>query len=195
MFERKTRKEKKPILGGTKRGKWKTWKCGRGVARVSATLVIHLRERFFSAACRLCRFWKRCSVYSVVLETVVLSRWCFLLWWTGRENVWWPDDGLFMTDYFHAHTDATTHDILSHKHAFHVRACEKTVVFVMHATGVYSVYRKRESASHGPKFLTTQKSDFHKRKSSFLQQELLADDWKKKEIKRKIKKEKQMKKR
>ena len=46
-----------------------------------------------------------------------------------------------MTDYFHAHKDATTHDILSHKHAFHVRACEKTVVFVMHGTGVYSVYR------------------------------------------------------
>ena len=45
-----------------------------------------------------------------------------------------------MTDYFRAHKDATTHDILSHKHAFHVRACEKTVVFVMHATGVCSVY-------------------------------------------------------
>ena len=45
-----------------------------------------------------------------------------------------------MTDCFHAHKDSTTHDILSHKHAFHVRACEKTVVFVMHAAGVYSVY-------------------------------------------------------
>ena len=45
-----------------------------------------------------------------------------------------------MTDYFHTHKDATTHDILSHKHAFHVRACEKTVVFLMHAVGVYSVY-------------------------------------------------------
>ena len=45
-----------------------------------------------------------------------------------------------MTDYFHAHKDATTHDILSHKHAFHVRACEKTVVFMMHTAGVCSVY-------------------------------------------------------
>ena len=45
-----------------------------------------------------------------------------------------------MTDYFHAHKDATTHDILSRKHAFHVRACEQTVVFVMHATGVFCVH-------------------------------------------------------
>ena len=45
-----------------------------------------------------------------------------------------------MTDYFHAHKDATTHDILSHKHALHGRAREMTVVFVMHATGQYSVY-------------------------------------------------------
>ena len=51
-----------------------------------------------------------------------------------------------MTDYFHAHKDATAHDILSHKHAFHVRACEKTVVFVMHATSVYSVYTPRRFA-------------------------------------------------
>ena len=36
--------------------------CGRGVARVSATLVIDVRERFISAACRLCRFWKRLGV-------------------------------------------------------------------------------------------------------------------------------------
>ena len=28
---------------------------------------------FICAACRLYRFWKRCSVYSIVLETVVLS--------------------------------------------------------------------------------------------------------------------------
>ena len=48
-----------------------------------------------------------------------------------------------MTDHFHAHKDATTHDILSHKHAFHVHAREKTVVFVVHATGVYSVYIPR----------------------------------------------------
>ena len=27
------------------------------------------------------------SVYSVVLEKVVLSRWCFVLWWTGKEKV------------------------------------------------------------------------------------------------------------
>ena len=60
--------------------------CGRGVA--TATLVIDERERFVSAACRLKRFWKRCSVYSVVLEKVVLSRWCFVLWWTGSEKVW-----------------------------------------------------------------------------------------------------------
>ena len=58
----------------------------RGVARVSATLVIDVRERFISAACRLYRFWKRCSVYSVVLEKVVLSRWCFVLWWTGSRR-------------------------------------------------------------------------------------------------------------
>ena len=32
---------------------------------------------------------------------------------------------------------------LSHKLAFHVRACEKTVVFVMQATVVYSVYTPR----------------------------------------------------
>ena len=44
-----------------------------------------------------------------------------------------------MTDYFHAHKGATTHDVLSHKHAFHVRACDKPVVLVMHAAGVYSV--------------------------------------------------------
>ena len=51
-----------------------------------------------------------------------------------------------MTDYFHAHKECyKTHDILSHKHAFHVRACEKTAVFVMHATGVYSVYISRHS--------------------------------------------------
>ena len=30
---------------------------------------------------------ERCSVYSVVLEKVVLSRWCFVLRWTGREKV------------------------------------------------------------------------------------------------------------
>ena len=54
---------------------------------LSATLVIYLREQFFGAACRLKRFWKRCLVYSVVLEKVVLSRWCFVLWWTGSENV------------------------------------------------------------------------------------------------------------
>ena len=61
--------------------------CGRGVARVSATLVIDVRERFISANCRLYRLWKRCSLCSVVLEKVVLSRWCFVLWWTGREKV------------------------------------------------------------------------------------------------------------
>ena len=54
-----------------------------------------------------------------------------------------------MTDCFHAHKDAATHDILSHKHAFHVRACEKTVVFVMHATGVYSVYIMRVRRAEG----------------------------------------------
>ena len=59
----------------------------RSVARVSATLVIDVRERFISAACRLYGFWKRCSVYSVVSEKVVLSRWCFVLWWTEREKV------------------------------------------------------------------------------------------------------------
>ena len=45
-----------------------------------------------------------------------------------------------MTDYFHAHKDATSRGVLSHQHAFHVRVCEKTLVFVMHATGVHSVY-------------------------------------------------------
>ena len=61
--------------------------CGRSVARVSATLVIDVRERFISAACRLYGIWKRCSLYSVVLDKVVLSRWCFVLWWIGREKV------------------------------------------------------------------------------------------------------------
>ena len=49
-----------------------------------------------------------------------------------------------MTDYFHAHKDATMRLeplCLSHKHASHVRACEKTALFMMHASGVYSVYR------------------------------------------------------
>ena len=32
---------------------------------------------------------------------------------------------------------------LSHKHAFHVGACEKTALYVMHAVGVYSVYTSR----------------------------------------------------
>ena len=45
-----------------------------------------------------------------------------------------------MADYFHAHKDASTPDILTHKHAFHVRACEKTVLYVMHAVGASSVY-------------------------------------------------------
>ena len=52
------------------------WNCGSVCPRVSATLVSNLRERFFSAACRLKKFWKRCSVHSVVLKKVVLSRWC-----------------------------------------------------------------------------------------------------------------------
>ena len=56
------------------------------------------------------------------------------------ETTQGDDTADWMTDSFHAHKDATTHDILSHKHAFHFRACEKTVVFVMHAAGVYSVY-------------------------------------------------------
>ena len=38
---------------------------------MSATLVVDVRERFVSAACRQYRFWKRCSVYTVVLEKVV----------------------------------------------------------------------------------------------------------------------------
>ena len=50
--------------------------------------------------------------------------------WTGREKE-------------HAHEDATIHDILSRKHAFDVRACEKIVVFVMHATGVFCVHTCR----------------------------------------------------
>ena len=36
--------------------------CGRGVAWVSATLVICVRERFTSASCRLYRFWKKVLV-------------------------------------------------------------------------------------------------------------------------------------
>ena len=35
--------------------------CGSVVARVSSTLEIDVRERFFSAACRQYRFWMRCS--------------------------------------------------------------------------------------------------------------------------------------
>ena len=27
-------------------------------------------------------------MYSVVLEKVVLSKWCFVLWWTGSEEMW-----------------------------------------------------------------------------------------------------------
>ena len=63
-------------------------RCGRGVARVSATLEVDVRARFFSAACQLKKFWKRCTVCIVVLEKVVLSKWCFVLWWTGSEKMW-----------------------------------------------------------------------------------------------------------
>ena len=55
---------------------------------------------------------------------------------TSKEMTWLTG----ITDHVHAHKDAATHDILSHNHAFHGRACEKTVLFEMHATGVYSVY-------------------------------------------------------
>ena len=116
---------------------------GSVCSQVSATLVIDVRERFFRVAFRPCSCWKRCFVYSVVLEKVVLSRWCFVLW-TGREK-WgrdWQRDDMAdrMTDHFHAQRCCNS-TILSHKHAFtFVRACEKTVVFVMQATGVYSVY-------------------------------------------------------
>ena len=43
-------------------------------------LGVDVREWFLCAGCRLCRFWKRCSVYGVVLEKVVLTRCCFVLW-------------------------------------------------------------------------------------------------------------------
>ena len=71
-----------------------------------------------------------------------------MLWWTEREEVKHGDDMAGrMTDYCHAHKSATTHDILSHKDAFHVRTCEKTAGFVIHATGVYSVCK---SSVHAP---------------------------------------------
>ena len=117
--------------------------CGRRVARVSATLVIDVRVRFISADCRLYRLWKRCSVCSVVLEKVVLSRWCFVLWWTGREKVrqgpariWHgrPDDG-----FFQAHKDDTAFRVSWATSTHVICACEKTAVFVMHASGVCSV--------------------------------------------------------
>ena len=45
-----------------------------------------------------------------------------------------------MTDYCSCAQRCCNSTNLSHKHAFHVRACEKTVVFVVHARCVYSVY-------------------------------------------------------
>ena len=70
--------------------------------RVSATLLIGVRERFVSAACRLFIFWKRCSVYSVVLEQVVLSR--LEVRRCGRDQQG-DDMADHMTDHFHAHND------------------------------------------------------------------------------------------
>ena len=89
----------------------------------------------------------RCTVS--VLEKVVLSRWCFVfVVGTEREKVtqkparrWhgWPDDRPFSCA-----QRWRCNSCLSHKHAFRVRACEKTIVFVMHAEGVYSVYTHRQ---------------------------------------------------
>ena len=120
--------------------------CGRSVARVSATLGTDMRERFFSAACRQYRFYTRCSVYSVVLE-VVLSK-CYGRLEVSRSGRDQQRDDMAdqMTDYL-MRTMMTLQSravkLLSHKHALRVRAREKTVVFVMHAAGVYSVYTSR----------------------------------------------------
>ena len=58
-----------------------------------------------------------------------------------------------------------TLQFLSDKHAFHVRACEKTVVFMMYATGVFSVYTTPSKCryyvpSHNLHFLRIADSDF-----------------------------------
>ena len=121
--------------------------CGSVRARVSATLKIDMREWFFSTAFRPGSFWKRflrkwVLVYGVFLEKIVLSKWCFVLWQTGREKVltWWRI--LFMRTKM-LQCDPGQCRSLSHKHAFHVGACEKTPLYVMHAVGVYSVYTSR----------------------------------------------------
>ena len=53
-------------------------------------------------------------MYSVVLEKVVLSRLEVRIGGRDQQGNGVADQ---MIDYFHAHKDATTHDILSHKHA------------------------------------------------------------------------------
>ena len=59
--------------------------CGSVWAQVSATLIIEVREWFSRVAFRPGSFWKTFLrewflVCNVVLEKVVLSRWCFVLW-------------------------------------------------------------------------------------------------------------------
>ena len=72
----------------------------------------------------------------------MLPRLCFVLWWTGRRcgrDQQRDDVADQMTDYFHAHNDDAAilgREALEPNASLHVRACEKTVLFMMLALRV-----------------------------------------------------------